>query len=591
MADVLVHTGYANYGDTRYPIKVYVTYSSTQSGGAENYSRISCGMKIVTNSNLNIGPWVKTGDSYVGRSNLTFDGSIPNFSGTYNFNNMSKSFDVTHNEDGTGKTTIYWKWGVNSAWGQCQNPSGSFEITLPKINRYFSSTPTLTLQSKTETSLVYNWSTTEECSAISVAGTGTKTITGVPGKSGTITITGLSANTPFGHTGTFTRKDSGMTTDAVATNTTYNYPYISAVETKELIIGNKQKLTLYNPLSRSVTIKMKKNSSTGTELYSGTTTSTSIEFTPTASTLYASIPSAKSSSAVYQCIYGSTNTHTTGNDFYYKIKGTEIPTFDSTYVTNVVDTLLVDSITGLNTKVIKGHNKITGSIKPMVANNSATGKRYVVTADASPGSQEISYATTNKTFTLENITSNAFTVTAYDSRELSKAVTVNLDLIDYTIPKINSFTITRENGIGEYGIITADGTCTYWKGWSQIKKYNTIQKVYTRYKVSSGNNWSNWIDITNGLNKNTEGSWSLSIKLDIIFNVTAKYDFQIYVTDLLESSSHGSNNLATANGFLWRDLKNKRLGINKKPERTLDVNGDIACNAIYVNGVKVLWEE
>ncbi len=129
----LVKTGYGDYGDTNFPIKLYVYYKTSQSV-ADNKSTITCGMYVTTPNNWDIGPWVKSSDSYVGTKSITFNGEIPNFDGTY-WIAENKSFTVNHNDDGTGKATIYWKWGVNSPWGQMQNPSGSFEITLPTIAR------------------------------------------------------------------------------------------------------------------------------------------------------------------------------------------------------------------------------------------------------------------------------------------------------------------------------------------------------------------------------------------------------------------------------------------------------------------------
>lgn len=128
----LVYTGYGN-GDTNKPIKVYVYYKSTQLI-EENKSRISVGMYVTTVSGYDIGSWEDISGSYVGTTALTFNGSIPNFDGTY-WIVENKTFTVDHKSDGTGSATIYWKWGVNSPWGRIQNPSGSFNITLPTIAR------------------------------------------------------------------------------------------------------------------------------------------------------------------------------------------------------------------------------------------------------------------------------------------------------------------------------------------------------------------------------------------------------------------------------------------------------------------------
>lgn len=130
---VLVHTGYGG-GRSDFPIRVYVYYKTSQSV-TNNQSDITCGMYVTTpGSNWDIGAWGDTKGSYIGTSALTFDGSIPNFAGT-RWLAENKTFKVNHNSDGTGKATIYWKWGVNSSWAGIQNISGSFEITLPTIPR------------------------------------------------------------------------------------------------------------------------------------------------------------------------------------------------------------------------------------------------------------------------------------------------------------------------------------------------------------------------------------------------------------------------------------------------------------------------
>lgn len=129
----LVKTGYAD-GDTSKPIKLYVYYKTSQDVPT-NKSTITVGMYVTSpSSSYGIGKWDDFNGSYVGTSSLTFDGTIPNFKGTY-WIVENKTFTVTHNSDGTGKATIAWKWGVNSPWGRMQNPSGSFEITLPTIAR------------------------------------------------------------------------------------------------------------------------------------------------------------------------------------------------------------------------------------------------------------------------------------------------------------------------------------------------------------------------------------------------------------------------------------------------------------------------
>lgn len=412
------------------------------------------------------------------------------------------------------------------------------------------------------------------------------------------TLTGLTPSTKYYFRYYATNSQGTSYSDGTTNTTTYGYPYV--ISGNDITIGDEVVIKLYNPLKRSCVIHLINAGNTDWE--GGTTTGTEnkgYNSTDWQNFFYQGIPDAQNGKYKVRLVVSELSRDTTVEAGTYKIKGTEKPTFSASNITNVVDTLHVNDITGNNLKIIKGHNKITGKINKMTPNYSSRGSRYVVTANASPSSQELAYDSgATKNFTLDNLTTNSFNITAYDTRGLSTPVSKTVDLIDYNIPKVNIFSITRQNGIGEYAIISASGTYTNWNGWSEIKKYNSIQKAYMRYKASNKTNYSDWKEITSGINRNESGNWNLELTLDDLFTNTSKYDFQLYVQDLLESSTISYNTLSTANGFLWRDIKNKRLGINKKPERTLDVGGEIGCTNLYINGEPVLsvnvireWEE
>lgn len=478
----------------------------------------------------------------------------------------------------SGTTPFYFtaKDTQNSNW--CNYTSSTYKLDVAPA--YFSSTPKLELISETETSATFKWTTPETAARVQYKignGSWVDVVQDANAKSGTFTVSGLSRNTSYTIYGDFTRRDSGLwaQTKPSVDIKTYDIPHCSV--TPDFTLGDNVTLSFYNPLGRELTFSIigPDGSETTDSAWSITGTSyTGISSSVNTEKLYKSIPNAKWGYYKVKTVWGSYSSITPADTSkFYVNESTNAPTFNESNIINVVDTLHVNDITGLATKIIKGHNKVKGTIKPMTTKNYATGKRYIINANASPSSQEISYSSSNKEFTFDNITANSFSITAYDSREISTTKNKSIDLIDYSIPKVNNFTMTRQNGLGKYAILAADGTNTYWSGWSQIKKYNSIQKVYFRYKPTGGD-YSSWIDITSALTKNTNGTWTANATLDVVFDTTKKYDFQLYVQDLLESSSIASNSLSTANGFLWRDLKNKRLGINKKPDHTLDVAGN-----------------
>ena len=114
--------------------RLYVYHKLVSQDINANTSTLSLGMYFTIPSGWTAGPWSKSSDSYLGTTANTFNGAIPQMSGT-RWLKENQSLVVNHNPDGTGTATIYWKWGVNSSWGKFSNPSGSFTVDLPRIPR------------------------------------------------------------------------------------------------------------------------------------------------------------------------------------------------------------------------------------------------------------------------------------------------------------------------------------------------------------------------------------------------------------------------------------------------------------------------
>ena len=589
----LVHEGYATVNGTRYNINLYVHYDTST-----NYdtlkSTISCYMYISLPSGLSIGPWAKSTDSYLGTTSQTFNGAIPNFSGSYTIEASRKSFTVNHNATtGAATATVYWKWGVSSSWGHTQNPSGSFSITLPTIPRY--ANPTQSFASKTETSITMNWSADATVDYIwysSDNGTNWTGIDVADGTSGSYTISGLTANTSYNIKTKVRRKDSQLSKETDATSiTTYPYPYVSGFNNVK--IGESIIFMLYNPLGRSCTLTLLNSSGTATEGVITTNASPQVginmdtTYGNISNKLYESIPTAKSGTYKIRLVCSEVSRDTTTNGGTYTIKndGSEVPTFDDSYIINVVDTLNT-AITGDNTKFIKGHNTLTGTIKPMVTKFSATPDYYSISSDGQE-TQTKSYSSSNISFTMNNITSNQIKVNAVDKRQLSKEAIKNITLVNYTLPTLTDTYITRQDGIGDHITINFTGRYTNWTGLAQN---NGIQTFRYRYKEVGSSSWGSWITATGVVN--TNGTWVIDRVLDSTFDNMKKYDMEIEVTDLLESVVFSGMIISTANAFIWKDLGNKYVGVGKKPTKTLDVAGDVNIdNALYIGGVKMIWYE
>ncbi|MDD7754939.1 MAG: hypothetical protein PUJ51_10640, partial [Clostridiales bacterium] len=181
-----------------------------------------------------------------------------------------------------------------------------------------------------------------------------------------------------------------------------------------------------------------------------------------------------------------------------------------------------------------------------------------------------------------------------------------INLVDYNNPGINAFKIVRQNGIGTKAIIHFEGSYTNWTG---LSKTNDIQSV--KYKIGASGSWKALP--TSAKLTSTNGAWTLDATLDDTFATTSQYDLYLQVKDLLETIEFGAYTISTADAFIWKDLANKRVGINKKPTEALDVHGNIKGdgnitgnnikssnnveginikgNSLYINGVKMIWYE
>ena len=100
---------------------------------------------------------------------------------------------VPHNSDGSGG--IYIGGSIDTTF--LMNGSCGGTITLPKIPRYFTKTPSLSVSSATTTSTTFKWSTSEKCNRVrySLDGAGFKEVFTGNATSGSFTISGLNPNT------------------------------------------------------------------------------------------------------------------------------------------------------------------------------------------------------------------------------------------------------------------------------------------------------------------------------------------------------------------------------------------------------------
>lgn len=500
---------------------------------------------------------------------------------------FTKNITVT-----TTQTSASFKVGYGwNAFTPSEQGTSTITVTFPSG----ATKPTglsCSVTSKTETTVSLSGKYTSNGGA-SVTATGFQYSTnGTNWTNCSSSVTGLAANTTY-YFRYYATNNQGTAYSSNTSITTHAYPYITS--TPEFTIGDTLKIDIYNPLSRECTINL--ISDDNVEHTGDTITTTSISGFNTddwKNIWYNSLPNKMSGTYKVRLICSTGNVDQTSNPVKYSCNINDTgfkPIFTTDDIINITNTENV-SISGSN-KFIKNHNSLSGTIKPMSAQRGANGNYYNISSSGL-SNVTVNDVNANVNFTLGNMNSNIFYVTAVDSRGFSTTINKTIDLINYEEPSLTRVSILRQNGVGTKAIVHLEGTYTDWTGLLQT---NSIQNI--KYKVGSSGSLQTLPNDSVLVSSN--GIWTLDAVLNDDFSVTSQYNIYFEISDLLETSSYGPYILSTADAFIWKDLANKRLGINKKPDCTLDVEGsiksdsniealgDIKGNALYVDGVKMFW--
>lgn len=486
------------------------------------------------------------------------------------------SIVVTH--DNNGSKSIDFEASVEASnYGVKASTSGSF--ALEKIPRYFSSKPEAHKTGKTETTYTIDWSTSETCSkVVFYMGDKTKTWEG-SAKSGSITMTGLSAGTTY--SGTYiiaTRKDSGLTTKSTPTDReTYDYPHITKITTANLVVGDFQDVEMYNPIPRSVTLNMYKDSISDANKIASFTglTSTKYSLKPGNDAIYKSIPNATSAKCIYTLVYGSV-TRTASGTYTYKIKGTEKPTIKDFSISSTE----YQSLTGDPKRIILGYSNVTATPSGAATLNNYAGsiKEYkTVIGNASAKSSSAS------AMTIANATTNRVVMSVTDSRGLSSSKTVDGIAVNYSKILISSLSAKRNNNINPQS--TLSFTISFWnQSFGAVK--NSIKQIYYEYKKSSSSSWirggttissSNYTISGNKITGSLEIAGDLDAKGqgETGFDINNSYNIRLYVQDQL--SNHTLSTILTT-GLPAIAIYGNKVSIGAKYDTSIG-------NALQVYGV------
>lgn len=504
---------------------------------------------------------------------------------TYAFNNRS----ITTNSTSFTVRIIIASTGGNSGWTNFQSTNLDTTVTISCPSAYPTYTTAPSITNIQETSLVINRGATDITSKFYYQRSGTNTWTELTAAS--TTITGLSPGTSY----TFKFKADNATDASLSTpaadiaKTTYKYPYITGISTADINIGGTQKVTLYNPLSRSVTVYMAHNKVGGTTIYSEPTSSTSLTFTVPVTAACAAIgASNKSGTAYYYCQYGS-NTVSTSLTGTYKTLDSFKPTWDRQMIEFFTykdgNDSFVESITKNNQLLVQQKSKLFYGVD--YANFGATSAysstiaRYEISINNGAFTTIPSSSTTatiDSGFTIpSDLRSVVIAVRAIDARGyVSNTLSKILSIEEYAAPQ-GTVDVYR---IGGYGTDVALTISPIWG----INGNNKGTAKYS-YKKDGGS-YSSEVTTT---------TFNTPITFSNMSNESS-FTFKVVLYDSFgRASSEFYCNLGIGEPILFIDTEQVGVGVNCFPEGkglhvkgnsifhdTLSAEGNINANASVI---------
>lgn len=258
--------------------------------------------------------------------------------------------------------------------------------------------------------------------------------------------------------------------------------------------------------------------------------------------------------------------------------GQYTPVFNTNNISyTVTDDLSID-ITGSNQKVIKGISNITVNCTAASPQGGSSMKSY----NATTGSKTASTTNlSNISMNLDSVDGSSVTVQAIDTRNrTTNATKAFAQYVDYSKVNISSSNINRYDGIGQNLVFNIIGSFYKWSGLAVNNSITAIQYQY-KLKGQPDSSYSSPINIT-GVTYNDNVFTINSVGSGNHFDTDKEYTLKISITDRLTTVSY-TFDIPTGKALIWKDLANKRIGINKKPTEALDIDGNIKASGT-ING-------
>ena len=545
-----------------------LTVTEQSQNVANNTTTVSFALVLVRPSNV-VSSATKSWSATINGTTYNGSGTI---GGVGNKTLLSGTQVIPHNADGTKSISFSGRCQLDINWSGTQlgTISGNGSMTLTPIQRY--ATVNQNLSAKTETTATITWSSDQIIDYIWYSTNDGSSWTGIDvadGKSGTYTISGLSANTTYQIRTRVRRKSNQLTTQSSALSvTTYAFPYANAMP--NFTIGEKVTIGLYNPLGRTVQVSML--GADGSVIQTDTVSGTSLSgwIIPSIVTkLYNSIPNSVSGTYKVKVTYGSNITTKTGGTYSVNANVCAPSIGTASYEDTNSQTI---ALTGNNQDIVQNKSTLQYTASGLSALNGATISACSVLVNGATINLTVSgNSATGTGGVIDSGTDIEAVFTVTDSRGLTASKSVTISMLDWTTPSA-IVTLERQDNFYTETDLTVDAKFSSINGNNQITISYQATKDGDSTPTVSGTVQDN---VTSVVNLDNSFAWTV----------------QIILTDSLGATATYTAYISRGMPIIYFDKLKSSVGINCFPQNdnSLEINGELLDDFIVDQGTSGIW--
>lgn len=548
------------------------TLTVTETAVNKTANTSTCSIKFTISPYQTGYDWEDFTGSEKPKGTVTFNGTsyswdLPNYNGKSTVTLVSKTgITVKHGSDGKKTVSFSFSCSSGSTSYLPGSASASGSLALTAIAR----TPTVTqkVSSRTETSITMTWSSDLTIDTIRYSKDGGSTWTSKnvsDGKTGSYTVSGLSANTSYSMKTELHSKESGLSGQSSAMSVkTYAWPYPLGTD-QYVYRDGKLDIDFKNPLERTVSYVIKVGD---TIIDQGETDGLGVTLWDIAEDMLPLIPDSNTGTYTVTVTYSGHTATATG-------------TFYATGANPTISSVVYQDSNTTAQAIIQDNQKILQNISEPAITATGSG---LFGATLASGTIEVLNNTrpmvkmsgtqvAGVSGTIDSATDVIAKVTVIDSRGNSSSKNVTITMAAYTMPSA-IITLNRKNNFYSLTDIKVDA--------SVMPLGTNVATITARWKVTGTDTWS--ADQT--IPENTTTALNGSTGLDN----TKAWDVQVTVTDSFGGTRIYNTGVGVGLPITFFDRLLRAMSINSfpKPGQPLVVEGvDILGELFYKPGDKL----